>query len=67
MKTIEGNAISSSKNNASQQSTIPIGSRVFHQKFGYGIVLSSEQNKLEIQFDKAGIKRVIDSYVTLSS
>lgn len=67
IKTIEGNAISSSKNNASQQSTIPIGSRVFHQKFGYGIVLSSEQNKLEIQFDKAGIKRVIDSYVTLSS
>lgn len=67
MKTIEGNAISSSKNNASQQSAIPIGSRVFHQKFGYGIVLSSEQNKLEIQFDKAGIKRVIDSYVTLSS
>lgn len=67
MKTIEGNAISSFKNNASQQSTIPIGSRVFHQKFGYGIVLSSEQNKLEIQFDKAGIKRVIDSYVTLSS
>lgn len=67
MKTIEGNAISSFKNNASQQSAIPIGSRVFHQKFGYGIVLSSEQNKLEIQFDKAGIKRVIDSYVTLSS
>jgi len=39
------------------------GSRVFHQKFGYGRVLATEGNKLEVAFDKAGTKRVIDSFV----
>jgi DNA helicase II / ATP-dependent DNA helicase PcrA len=40
------------------------GARVFHQKFGYGKVLIVEGNKLEIAFDKAGTKKVIDSFVT---
>jgi DNA helicase-2/ATP-dependent DNA helicase PcrA len=40
------------------------GARVFHQKFGYGRVLVVEGNKLEIAFDKAGTKKVIDSFVT---
>ncbi len=39
------------------------GSRVFHQKFGYGRVLTCDGNKLEVAFDKAGTKRVIDSFV----
>ena len=39
------------------------GSRVFHQKFGYGRVLVVEGSKLEIAFDKAGTKKVIDSFV----
>jgi len=39
------------------------GVRVFHQKFGYGRVLSVEGNKLEVAFDKSGTKRVIDSFV----
>jgi DNA helicase-2/ATP-dependent DNA helicase PcrA len=39
------------------------GARVFHQKFGYGRVLSAEGNKLEVAFDKSGTKRVIDSFV----
>ena len=39
------------------------GERVFHQKFGYGIVTRVEGNKLTIAFDKAGEKRVIDSFV----
>ncbi len=40
------------------------GDRVFHQKFGYGTVIGSEGDKLEIRFDKAGIKRVVASFVT---
>jgi DNA helicase-2/ATP-dependent DNA helicase PcrA len=40
------------------------GERVFHQKFGYGVVASVEGNKLTIEFDKAGQKRVVDSFVT---
>jgi DNA helicase-2/ATP-dependent DNA helicase PcrA len=36
---------------------------VFHEKFGYGQVLAVEGNKLQIAFDKAGTKKVIDSFV----
>jgi DNA helicase II / ATP-dependent DNA helicase PcrA len=39
------------------------GDRVFHQKFGYGQIESIDGNRLEIQFDKAGSKKVIDSFV----
>ncbi|WP_374344855.1 DUF3553 domain-containing protein [Phenylobacterium sp.] len=39
------------------------GDRVFHQKFGYGQVKSIEGNKLTVAFDKAGEKKVIDSFV----
>ncbi|HEX3500901.1 MAG TPA: 3'-5' exonuclease, partial [Stellaceae bacterium] len=39
------------------------GDRVFHQKFGYGTVQSVEDNKLSIAFDKAGEKKVMDSFV----
>jgi DNA helicase II / ATP-dependent DNA helicase PcrA len=40
------------------------GDRVFHQKFGYGRVSVVEGNKLTVDFDKAGAKRVIDQFVT---
>src|SRR5476651_544739 len=40
------------------------GDRVFHQKFGYGVVASVEGNKLGVEFDKAGEKKVIDTFVT---
>jgi DNA helicase-2/ATP-dependent DNA helicase PcrA len=40
-----------------------VGERVFHQKFGYGAVIDVEGNKLEIEFEKAGTKRVLDSFV----
>ncbi len=39
------------------------GDRVFHQKFGYGAVLAVENDKLEIRFDVAGTKKVMDSFV----
>ena len=39
------------------------GDRVFHIKFGYGRVTAIEGNKLSVDFDKAGEKRVIDSFV----
>ena len=37
--------------------------RVFHQKFGNGNVSAIEGNKLTIDFDKAGQKRVLDGFV----
>jgi DNA helicase-2/ATP-dependent DNA helicase PcrA len=36
---------------------------VFHQKFGYGEITAIDGNKLTVQFDKAGEKRVVDSFV----
>ncbi len=44
---------------------ISLGQRVFHSKFGYGIVAEIEGNKLEIDFEKAGRKRVLDSFVSV--
>jgi DNA helicase-2/ATP-dependent DNA helicase PcrA len=43
-----------------------IGHRVFHEKFGYGRISRVDGNKLTIDFDKAGEKRVLDSFVTLA-
>ena len=42
---------------------IAVGTRVFHQKFGYGRVTASEDDKLDIDFEKAGPKRVLDRFV----
>jgi len=39
------------------------GERVFHVKFGYGEVSAIDGNKLTVQFDKAGEKRVVASFV----
>ena len=39
------------------------GERVMHQKFGAGTVTDVDGNKLTIEFDKAGRKRVVDSFV----
>jgi DNA helicase-2/ATP-dependent DNA helicase PcrA len=39
------------------------GERVFHQKFGYGRITAVEGNKLTVDFDKAGEKKVIDQFV----
>ena len=48
---------------AKARTDIAIGQRVFHDKFGYGTVTDQEGNKLEIAFEHAGTKRVIDSFV----
>ena len=40
-----------------------IGNRVFHQKFGYGRVTGVDDDKLDIEFEKAGTKRLFDRFV----
>ena len=42
---------------------LALGQRVFHSKFGYGTIAAIEGNKLEIDFEHAGRKRVLDSFV----
>uniref|UniRef100_UPI0035CC9385 ATP-dependent helicase n=1 Tax=uncultured Sphingomonas sp. TaxID=158754 RepID=UPI0035CC9385 len=46
---------------------VAVGMRVFHQKFGYGAIAEIEGNKLEIDFENAGRKRVMDSFVTVEA
>ena len=61
--TIEGELIAKSTGTAS---SFAVGDRVFHQKFGNGNVVAVDGNKLTIRFDKAGEKRVVDSFVERS-
>jgi DNA helicase-2/ATP-dependent DNA helicase PcrA len=58
--TIEGELVAKSTRTAS---AFILGDRVFHQKFGNGNITAIDGNKLTIQFDKAGEKRVVDSFV----
>ena len=44
---------------------LSLDQRVFHAKFGYGTIAVIEGNKLEIDFEHAGRKRVLDSFVSL--
>jgi DNA helicase-2/ATP-dependent DNA helicase PcrA len=48
------------------RSDVEVGIRVFHSKFGYGTVAEVEGNKLEIDFEHAGRKRVLDSFVSVA-
>jgi len=58
--TIEGELVAKSTGTVSP---FGLGDRVFHQKFGNGNVTHIDGNKLTIAFDKAGEKRVVDSFV----
>ncbi|HWB46031.1 MAG TPA: UvrD-helicase domain-containing protein [Hyphomicrobiaceae bacterium] len=58
--TLEGELVASSTDPGVGYST---DERVFHEKFGYGRVAEVDGNKLTVDFDKAGRKRVVDSFV----
>jgi DNA helicase-2/ATP-dependent DNA helicase PcrA len=58
--TIEGELIAKSTGTTSEFS---LDDRVFHLKFGYGQVVKIDGNKLTIAFEKAGEKKVVDSFV----
>ncbi|OLP44535.1 ATP-dependent helicase [Rhizobium oryziradicis] len=60
-KTIDGQLVA--KSTASEPSKFAVGDRVFHIKFGNGNVSAVEGNKLTIDFDRAGQKRVLDGFV----
>ncbi|TPI12933.1 UvrD-helicase domain-containing protein [Mesorhizobium sp. B4-1-1] len=61
-RTIEGELVA--KSVADTPSAFNVGDRVFHQKFGNGNIAAIDGNKLTIDFDKAGQKRVLDGFVT---
>ncbi|HVW57095.1 MAG TPA: UvrD-helicase domain-containing protein [Rhizobiaceae bacterium] len=61
-RTIDGELVAKSVSDT--PSPFTIGDRVFHQKFGNGNVSAIDGNKLTIDFDKAGQKKVLDGFVT---
>ena len=60
-RTIDGELIAKSK--IDEPSKFTVGDRVFHIKFGNGNIAGIEGNKLTIDFDRAGQKRVLDGFV----
>ncbi|TPN45415.1 MULTISPECIES: UvrD-helicase domain-containing protein [unclassified Mesorhizobium] len=60
-RTIDGELVAKSVSDT--PSAFSVGDRVFHQKFGNGNIAAIEGNKLTIDFDKAGQKRVLDGFV----
>ncbi len=60
-RTIDGELLA--KSTATQPSKFKLGDRVFHMKFGNGNIKGIEGNKLTIDFDRAGEKRVLDGFV----
>lgn len=60
-KTIDGELVA--KSTTTEPSRFTVGDRVFHMKFGNGNIAAIEGNKLTIDFDRAGQKRVLDGFV----
>ncbi|HRD76734.1 MAG TPA: ATP-dependent DNA helicase, partial [Hyphomicrobiaceae bacterium] len=58
--TIDGELVASS---TGREASYVVGDRVLHQKFGPGRVTEVDGNKLTIEFERAGRKRVVDSFV----
>ena len=61
--TIEGDLVARSVDLGNDRSAFAMGERVFHLKFGYGAITQIEGNKLSIEFEKAGPKKVLESFV----
>lgn len=62
--TIDGDLVARSVDLGNDRSAYAVGERVFHLKFGYGEITAIEGNKLSIAFEKAGQKKVLESFVS---
>ena len=62
-KLIEGKAEILQSRPPGKTGSFKAGDRIFHDKFGYGLVEAVDGNKLDIAFEKTGRKKVIDSFV----
>ena len=60
-KDIEGHAVK--RPAKGKASNFNVGERIFHQKFGYGTIETVDGTKLEVAFEKAGKKKVLDGFV----
>jgi len=60
-RDIEGHAIKRAPK--TKAAKFKAGDRIFHQKFGYGNITAADSNKLTVNFEKAGEKKVLDGFV----
>jgi DNA helicase-2/ATP-dependent DNA helicase PcrA len=58
---IDGELVAASS--AMTPAAFSLKQRVFHQKFGYGAITEIDGNKLTVEFEKAGQKKVVASFV----
>jgi DNA helicase-2/ATP-dependent DNA helicase PcrA len=58
---IDGELVASS---AAEDTGFAVGERIFHDKFGYGRIAQIDGNKLTVDFEKAGQKKVVASFVS---
>ncbi len=61
--TIDGDLVARSVDLGNDKSAFSFGERVFHLKFGYGAIAGIEGNKLTIDFEQTGRKKVLDSFI----
>ena len=61
--TIDGDLVARSVDLGNDRSAFAMGERVFHLKFGYGAITDIEGNKLTIDFEKAGRKKVLENFI----
>ena len=52
--------------NSQAESIWGIGDRVFHKKFGYGVITGIEGDKLEVDFEDVGLKKIVAGFVVPS-
>jgi DNA helicase-2/ATP-dependent DNA helicase PcrA len=62
--TAEKKPIQTAASSSKSPEGFGVGQRIFHVKFGYGKIASVSGDQLDINFEKAGNKKVIDRYVT---
>ena len=60
---IENENVITYKNNQNIEDIFLVGDKVFHQKFGYGIIKSIEGNNAEVAFSKTNLKKVKKEYL----
>ncbi|PCI51520.1 MAG: hypothetical protein COB49_01510 [Alphaproteobacteria bacterium] len=56
--------ISQPRRKTATTSAYKISDRVFHDKFGYGVIMACDGNKLEVDFEKGSLRKIMDNFVS---
>ncbi len=59
----QNNILENNNTYIENKNTISKGDRVFHQKFGYGLIINIDNDNAEVKFEKTSIKKVKIDYL----